>query len=89
MPGTTRAWRKFWGGIAGLPLVLRWSVRSGLVLGTVGAVVGLLVGLAAYPPTAWFPVLQVGIPAFLVGALLGAAAGVALLATRRLGRTQP
>jgi hypothetical protein len=84
MTGTARAWREFWRGTAELPLVLRWSVKSGLAFGTVGAVVGLLVGLAAYPPTAWFAVLEVGIPAFIGGALLGAAAGTATLVVRRL-----
>jgi hypothetical protein len=87
MTGTARAWREFWRGIAELPLVLRWSVKGGLVIGTVGAVVGLLVGLSAYPPTAWFAVLEVGIPAFIVGTLLGAAAGTATLVVRRLART--
>lgn len=89
MTRTARAWREFWRGIAELPLVLRWSVRSGIVLGTVGAVAGLLVGLAAYPPTAWFAVLEVGIPAFVVGTLLGAAVGIATRAVRRLDRTRP
>ena len=89
MTGTARAWRKFWRGIAELPLVLRWSVRSGLVFGMVGAVVGLLLGLAAYPATAWFAVLEVGIPGFVVGMLLGAAAGFVTLAARRLARTRP
>lgn len=89
MTGTARAWRELWRGIAELPLVLRWSVKSGLACGTVGAVVGLLVGLAAYPPTAWFAVLEVGIPAFVVGILLGAAAGTATLVFRRLARTRP
>jgi hypothetical protein len=89
MSGIVRAWREFWRGVAELPLVLRWSVRSGLAFGTVGAVVGLLVGLAAYPPTAWFAVLELGIPAFVVGALIGAAAGIAKLAVRRTARTRP
>lgn len=88
MAGTARAWRDFWRSIADLPLVLRWSVRSGLVGGAVGAVAGLLLGLAAYPPTAWFAVLEVGIPAVVVGSLLGAAAGTAVLAVRRLARTR-
>ncbi len=87
MTRTARAWREFWRGIAEFPLVVRWSVRSGLVLGTVGAVVGLLVGLAAYPPTAWFAVLEVGIPAFVVGTLLGAVAGTATLGSAAMSES--
>ncbi len=87
MTRTARAWREFWRGIAELPLVVRWSVRSGLVLGTIGAVVGLLVGLGAYPPTAWFAVLEVGIPAFVVGTLLGAVAGTATLGSAAMSES--
>ena len=89
MTGTAIAWRNFWRSIADFPLVLRWSMRGGLVCGAVGAGAGLLLGLAAHPPTAWFAVLEVGIPAFVLGTLLGAAAGMATLAVRRLARTRP
>jgi hypothetical protein len=82
MTVTPRAWREFWRGVAELSIVPRWSVKGGFALGTVGAVVGLLLGLAAYPPTAWFAVLEVGIPALVVGAVLGAIAGAATLAVR-------
>jgi hypothetical protein len=42
-----------------------------IVFGTVGGVIGLILGLRAYPPTAWFAVLEVGAPAGMVGGLLG------------------
>jgi hypothetical protein len=52
-------------------------VVSGVALGLVGGVVGLVVGLISYPPTAWFAVLELGVPAALGGALLGALIGAA------------
>jgi hypothetical protein len=42
-----------------------------VVFGAVGAVIGLMVGLRAYPPTAWFAALEIGVPAGTVGGLLG------------------
>jgi len=49
--------------------------------------VGLVVGLNAYPPTAWFAVLEVGIPSAIVGGMLGLVAGLAsMIGKRRLHR---
>jgi len=47
-----------------------------VVAGVVGAVVGLIVGLRVRPATAWFAVFELGIPAAIVGAVVGCAAGV-------------
>ena len=49
----------------------RWTQIGALVGGAIGGVVGLVVGLGAYPPTAWFAVVEVGIPAAIVGGALG------------------
>jgi len=46
-----------------------------MVTGIPGAIVGLIVGLNVYPPTAWFAVLEIGIPAGLAGGLFGAFVG--------------
>jgi hypothetical protein len=54
------------------------------VLAGLGGVVGLVVGLVAYPPTAWFAIVEVGLPAGVLGAVLGLAAGsIAHLFSRR------
>ncbi len=37
---------------------------------------GLVLGLFAYPATAWFAILEVGVPAGMCGAVLGALAGL-------------
>ena len=69
---------------AELPLLLRFAVVGGLALGALGCVIGLVVGVNVYPPTAWAATLEVGIPSTLLGAVLGLVAGsVRLLVLRR------
>ncbi|MGZ6733970.1 MAG: hypothetical protein ACXVDH_04935 [Nocardioides sp.] len=47
------------------------------------AVIGLVLGLRAYVPTAWAAVIEVGLPGALLGALFGLiAGGIATLARR-------
>lgn len=68
---------------------VRWSCVGGAVAAFVGSVVGLLVGLRAYAPTAWFAVGEVGFPAGIVGAVVGLAAGAMVTAGyRRTKKTQ-
>ncbi|WP_019144903.1 hypothetical protein [Aeromicrobium massiliense] len=67
-----------------LPRPLRWGVIAGFVAGVLGAVAGLVLGLLAHPATAWFAVLEVGVPAAAVGGLLGLLAGSLVTATSRL-----
>jgi hypothetical protein len=64
--------------------ILVRSVLIGTALfGAAGAVIGLVLGLRAYVPTAWAAVIEVGLPAALLGALLGLiAGGIATLARR-------
>jgi hypothetical protein len=49
------------------------------VAGILGGLVGLVLGLRGYPATAWFAVLEVGVPAAMAGAILGAVAGLVTL----------
>jgi hypothetical protein len=38
--------------------------------GVVGGVVGLIIGLFAYPPTAWFAIIELGLPSALLGGVI-------------------
>ncbi len=60
-----------------IPPPVRLAVLGATLAGVLGGLVGLVLGLRAYPPTAWFAVLEVGVPSALVGALLGLVAGAA------------
>ncbi len=54
-----------------LPQPVRFLLVGAIVGGVVGGVTGLAVGLVAYAPTAWFAVFEAGVPASVVGGLLG------------------
>lgn len=69
-----------------MPLLLRSVVIGATCAGLFGAVVGLVVGLRTYAPTAAFAVIELGLPATFAGAVVGLAIGSLLLAVRSLGR---
>lgn len=64
------------------------GAKYGLLGGLcIGGMIGLVVGLFAYPPTAPFAALELGVPGGLIGLLLGLAAGASwLLLTSRVRR---
>ncbi|SDJ50209.1 hypothetical protein SAMN05444157_3679 [Frankineae bacterium MT45] len=70
--------------LAALPRPTRFAVVGALWFGVVGGVVGLIVGLVVYPPTAVFAVFEIGLPAAVIGALLGLAIGALTPSGRRL-----
>jgi hypothetical protein len=72
--------------LASVPTVQRFAVVGSAVLGVVGALVGLVLGLRAYPPTAWFAVIEVAVPAAVAGGLLGALVGLVAVVVRRRAR---
>ena len=74
---------------AGLPPVARWTLLGAGALGGTGAVVGVIVGLFAYAPTALFAGAEIGIPATLAGALLGVTAAGLAAVGRRPRRRRP
>jgi hypothetical protein len=67
----------------GLPVLARFMVAGAVCAGVLGCVAGLALGLVAYPPTAWFAVFELGIPAAVVGGIVGLVSGSVALAVRR------
>jgi hypothetical protein len=72
--------------LAALPLLSRTMIIGATFAGVAGAIAGLVLGLRAYAPTAPFAVVELGLPATLVGALAGLAVGSVLLARGRIAR---
>jgi hypothetical protein len=61
----------------------RWAAIGAIASGLVGAVAGLWIGLVTYAPTAWFAVFELGVPAAIVGGIIGFACGAVACAVRR------
>jgi uncharacterized membrane-anchored protein len=62
--------------------IVRWTA---VTCGALGLVTGLVVGLFAYLPTAWFAAFEIGIPAAFAGAALGLVIAGTRWIVRRLG----
>jgi len=67
-----------------MPLVARFVVVGSTSALVVGGLVGLVLGLIAYPATAWFAVVEVGIPAGVLGAVGGLLVGGVVVAVRKI-----
>jgi hypothetical protein len=74
---------ELWGD---LPTPLKYAVASAAGFSLLGGIVGLVVGLLANPMTSWFAVFELGIPAGVLGALLGFVAGSVVYCIRRFLR---
>lgn len=72
--------------LRGLPLPARWAIVGAASVGVSGAIAGLVIGLHAYAPTAPFAVVELGLPAAIVGGVVGLVAGVIATARRRIKR---
>jgi hypothetical protein len=70
--------------LAQIPLLGRFVLAGMALAGGVGGLVGLIVGLRVYPPTAAFAVFEVGVPAAVVGALLGLISGLSVRGVRHI-----
>lgn len=68
------------------PLPARCAIAGAASVGVIGAIVGLVVGLLAYPPTAWFAVFELGVPAAIAGGVVGLVAALIVTAGRRIKR---
>jgi hypothetical protein len=69
-----------------LPPSARWAIVGAASAGLIGAIIGLVVGLFAYAPTAWFALFELGVPAAIAGGLVGLLAGLIVTAARRIKR---
>ncbi len=69
--------------LASLPLPVRWAVVGAVAAGILGGVVGFLVGLSVHWQTAWFAVVELGLPSAVAGAFVGLLCGGAATAVRR------
>jgi hypothetical protein len=67
-----------------MPLVTRFAVVGATTTGTLGALLGLILGLLAHPVTAWFAVFEVGVPAAIAGGVVGALVGLFAVIVRRV-----
>lgn len=70
----------------GSGLMARWGALGGASCGVVAGVMGGALGLSAYPPTAWFAVLELGVPAALLGVVVGLSAGAVVGVVKRISR---
>lgn len=67
---------------------VHWAIVGAASAGTVGAVVGLIVGLFVHPPTALFAMFELGLPAGIVGGVVGLLVGSILALSRRISRNR-
>jgi len=68
------------------PSVERWAMIGAVLAGVGGGIAGLVIGLLAYAPTAWFAVIELGVPCALVGGISGVIAAVLVSTYRRIRR---
>jgi hypothetical protein len=70
--------------LAALPTVTRFAFVGSTACAIVGGPVGLVLGLRAYPATAWFALFEGAVPAGLVGAVVGAAVGLLAVSMHKI-----
>jgi len=65
----------------------RSAVIGATVAGLIGATVGTVIGLRSNAPTAPFAAVELGLPSFIVGGIVGLGAGTVVMAARRIKRS--
>jgi hypothetical protein len=83
---TLRRVNAFAAEIRGMPMLARWATLGVLFAGVTGGIVGLIVGLVAYAPTAPFAAVELGFPAALAGGVVGLVAGLTAATASRIRR---
>ena len=73
--------------LRGLSQPARWGTVGVASVVVIGAIVGLVVGLHVHAPTA--PFAELGLPAAIVGGVVGLVAGVISAAGRRVEQNDP
>ncbi len=61
---------------------VRYGVLGALWAGVAGCLAGLVIGLRVHPATAWAAMVEVGLPAAFLGAVLGLVVGAVTLVVR-------
>ena len=59
-------------------------VVGSVLAGSLGALAGLVIGLFAHWPTAWFALIELGLPSGILGGFLGVLSGSGVTAGRWL-----
>ena len=72
-----------------LTLPARWTVVGASSVGAMGAIVGLVIGLFTYAPTAPFALVELGLPAAIAGGVVGLVASLLVMVGRRMKRGDP
>jgi hypothetical protein len=67
-------------------LIMNWTAKGAILLGALGAVIGLIVGIVDDRGwrVAWFATMELGVPSFIVGGAFGALCGATALGIRRV-----
>lgn len=77
-------WADIRSQVAAMPVIPRFAVVGSAAAFLLGALIGLVIGLFAYPPTAWFALFELGVPAGILGAVIGALVGFVTAAVQRI-----
>jgi ABC-type antimicrobial peptide transport system permease subunit len=72
--------------LRGIPAPPRYAIEGAVFVGLIGSIVGLVIGLCVNVPTAPFAVVELGLPATVLGGVAGLAAGGVVTLARRAKR---
>ncbi len=75
--------------LRGLPPPWGYAIQGAASVGLIGSTVGLIIGLCVNVPTAPFAVVELGLPATVLGAVVGLAVGGLVTLARRAGTRRP